>query len=116
MAKKIVGNTPPLKSTKDGIGRSLLMELCEDGQQMVKITKLHKKYTKLMFPEDNVGSKYLDDYVSPPPLRPATPLSRGPHNIRRRRRRRLEKQQKGAKLVHYVCAMGNMITKHERCS
>ena len=62
----IAGNRPPQLHTGDGgIGRSLLMELCESDQQMVKVTKLWKKNTELMFPEENDFSTYLDDYVNP---------------------------------------------------
>lgn len=42
------------------------MELCEDGQQMVKITHVHRKKTELMYPESGTGSGFIDDYVSPP--------------------------------------------------
>lgn len=66
MAEGIAGSTPRPRCTEEGIGMSLLMELCEDGQQLVKVTKLHKRNTELMFPEENAGFKYLDDYVSPP--------------------------------------------------
>lgn len=33
---------------------------------MVTVTKLHKKNTELLFPGADDGSKYLDDYVTPP--------------------------------------------------
>ena len=65
VAEGIAGPAPPMSSEEGGIGRSLLRELCEDGQQMVTVTKLHKKNIELLFPEENNGSKYLDDYVTP---------------------------------------------------
>lgn len=66
VAEGIAGTAPPVCNREGGIGRSLLRELCEEGQQMVTVTKLHKKNTELMFPEENNGSRYLDDYVTPP--------------------------------------------------
>ena len=66
VAEGIAGDAPPVPIEDRGIGRSLLRALCEEGQQMVTVTKLHKKNTELMFPEENAGSKYLDDYVTPP--------------------------------------------------
>ena len=65
VAEGIAGPAPPKCTTESGIGRSLLRELLEEGQQTVIVTKLHKKNTELMFPEANSGSKYLDDYVTP---------------------------------------------------
>ena len=59
----------PTTPAEESIGRSLLRELCEEGQQMVTVTKLHKKNTELMFPRENEGSKYLDDYVTTPAFR-----------------------------------------------
>jgi hypothetical protein len=65
----IVGSTPPLRSTECDTCRNLLKELCEDDQKTVKVTKLHKKYTDLMFPQWNACSMYLDDFVvSPAPI------------------------------------------------
>ena len=66
VAEGIAGSKPPPKDTEGGICRSLLLELCKDGQQTVKVTKLHRKGIYLMFPEDNAHSAFLDDYVSPP--------------------------------------------------
>lgn len=62
----IAGDKPVHPHRGEGIGRSLLRDLCESDQQMVKVTKLHKKKTELMYPEDNALSKYLDDYMDPP--------------------------------------------------
>lgn len=62
----IAGGPPPPRSTDNNICRSLLLELCEDGQQTVKVTKLHKKYTDLMYPQGNASSMYLDEFVVPP--------------------------------------------------
>ena len=62
----IAGNKPPPSNTGEGIGRSLLQDLYESDQQMVKVTKLHKKKTELMFPEKTSVPMYLDDYVDPP--------------------------------------------------
>lgn len=42
------------------------MELCEDGRQMVMVTKMHKKCTELMYPDVTPCSKYLDDFATPP--------------------------------------------------
>lgn len=66
VAEGIAGNKPAPRHPEISIARSLLMELCEDGQQMVKITKLHRKNSEMMFPEDHAISAYLDDYVTPP--------------------------------------------------
>lgn len=66
VAEGIAGKAPPVCNTEASIARSLIRELCEEGQQMVTVTKLHKKNTELMFPEEHNGSKYLDDYVTPP--------------------------------------------------
>ena len=43
VAKGIAGTALPPKSPEENICRSLLRELCEDGQQHVKVTKIHKK-------------------------------------------------------------------------
>ena len=48
------------------IARSLLAELCEEGQQMVKLTRLLRKNSEMMFPEENAISTHIDDYVTPP--------------------------------------------------
>lgn len=66
VAEGIAGNKPPSRSREEGICQSLLMELCEDGQQMVKLTKVHKKNIELMFPDENASSKFLESYVVPP--------------------------------------------------
>lgn len=66
VAEGVAGSTPPPKYTGESIARTLLMELCEDGQQTVKVTKVHRKGTYLMFPEPNGHSQFLDDYVTPP--------------------------------------------------
>jgi hypothetical protein len=42
------------------------MELYEDGQQTVKVTKVLKKYTDLMYLQENASSMYLDDFIVPP--------------------------------------------------
>lgn len=33
---------------------------------MVQVTKLHKKYMDVMYPQGNASSMYLDDFVVPP--------------------------------------------------
>lgn len=66
MAEGIAGGPPSRHNISEGIFRSILQELCEDGQQMVQLTKLYRKNTELLFPEDNASSKYLEDYVCPP--------------------------------------------------
>ena len=83
VAEGIAGGAPPPKSPEDGMCRSLLMELCEDGHQMVKVTKVHKKNTELMFPDENACFEFLDDYATAPPpqTRLATHLLLGPHGI-----------------------------------
>ena len=66
VAEGIVGSTPPPRKTKGGTCQSLLAELCDDGQQMVRVTKLHQKNTELMIPDANANALYLNDNVSPP--------------------------------------------------
>ena len=66
VAEGIAGCAPSRHSTEEGNVRSFLEELCEDGQQMVRVTKVYRKNTELLFPDDNTRSKYLDDYVCPP--------------------------------------------------
>lgn len=66
VAEGIAGHPHRQHNPEDGICRSLLEELCEDGQQRVKVTKMYKKNSELMFPEHNERSKFLDDYVTPP--------------------------------------------------
>lgn len=61
-----IAGMAPCTPIEESIGRSLMRELCEEGQQMVTVTKLHKKNTELMYPGENDGSKYLDDYVTTP--------------------------------------------------
>ena len=70
----IVGGAPPPTHHEDGMCRNLLMELCEDGQQTVKVTKVHKKNTEFMFPKENACSEFLDDYATPPPPAPSDTL------------------------------------------
>jgi hypothetical protein len=66
VAEGIAGGTPPPKASAAGVGMSLLMELCDSGKQMVKVTHIHKKGQIVMYPEDNAGLPYLDDYMTPP--------------------------------------------------
>lgn len=66
MAEGIAGSAPAPSRTEGGPCRSLLMELCEDGKQTMKVTKIHKKCTALMFPDENGSAVYLDDCVVPP--------------------------------------------------
>lgn len=66
MAEGYAGDTPTNKSAAEGISISMLQTLCEEGKQMVKITKIHRENTELMFPDRDARSKFLDDYVSPP--------------------------------------------------
>lgn len=66
VAEGIAGGPPPPKDPDQSICQSLLMELCEEGQQMVKVTQVHKKCILLMYPDGNASSEYLDDVVSPP--------------------------------------------------
>ena len=49
MAEGIVGHPHQHHNANDGIGRSLLEELCEDGQQMVKVTKMYKNTLSFCF-------------------------------------------------------------------
>ena len=65
VAAGIAGSAPPPRSPEESICTSLLRRLCEDGQQHVKVTKMHKKNTELMFPEGDGCSQFLDDYVTP---------------------------------------------------
>ena len=66
VAEGVAGSTPAQRSAEGGLARSLLMELCEDGQQMVQVTKVHKKNTELMYPEETAMSAYLDEFLTPP--------------------------------------------------
>jgi hypothetical protein len=67
VAEGYAGPSPAEITRERGlICRSLLMELCDDGKQTVKVTKLWKKNCPVMFPEENPESKHLDDYVIPP--------------------------------------------------
>lgn len=66
MAEGIAGNTPTPRAAEDASCRSLLMELCEDGKQMLKVTKIHRKNVDLMFPDRDAHAKFLDDIVVPP--------------------------------------------------
>ena len=43
VAEGIVGSAPTPQDNEGGIARTLLVELCKDGKQMVKVTKVHKK-------------------------------------------------------------------------
>lgn len=70
-----IAGMAPCTPIEESIGRSLMRELCEEGQQMVTVTKLHKKNTELMYPGENDGSKYLDD------LRNHTRLQQHKHNV-----------------------------------
>lgn len=66
MAEGVAGDTPPITSGEDSTFATLLHDLCEDGKQMVKVTKILRKNTELLYPGDNEVSKFLDDYVDPP--------------------------------------------------
>lgn len=66
MAEGIAGLPYQSNIADVGIARSLLEELSEDGRQTLKVTKVHKKNTELLFPEEDDCTKYLDDYVTPP--------------------------------------------------
>jgi hypothetical protein len=43
-----------------------MLELQEDGRQLVKVTKVHRKNTKLMHPELTPWARYIDDFTTPP--------------------------------------------------
>jgi len=66
VAEGIAGSAPVPGRTEGGACRSLLTELSEDGKQTVKVTKIHKTRTDLMFPVEGGPSRYLDDYIVPP--------------------------------------------------
>jgi hypothetical protein len=66
VAEGVAGCAAGQRNGEESIARSLLMELCEDGKQMVKITKMHKKNTELMYPEENAMSSFLDEFLTPP--------------------------------------------------
>lgn len=66
IAEGIAGNAPPPRRTDGGICSSLMLELCEGGKQMVKVTFVYMKNTPVMYPEMCDGSRLIDDYVSPP--------------------------------------------------
>ena len=65
MAEGIAGSAPPLQDIGGGIGCTILMELCEDGKQMVKVTKVHKKNVEVMYPDPNAGPEYLEHFATP---------------------------------------------------
>lgn len=66
VAEGVAGNQPTSKTGEDNIARSLLQDLCEDGRQTVKVTKILRKNTELIYPDDaDKLSKLLDDYVAP---------------------------------------------------
>ena len=66
MAKGIAGSAPAATDNGGGIARTLLMELCEDGKQLVRVTKVHKKNIQLMYPELNAELQHLEDFTTPP--------------------------------------------------
>lgn len=66
VAEGIAGGLPTPKNSAANTCMSLLMELCDPGKQMVKVTCIHKKGTIVMYPEDNAGAPYVDDYMTPP--------------------------------------------------
>ncbi len=66
VAEGVAGGAPAPHRTEGGIGRSLITALFEEGQQTVKVTKVHKKNTELMFPDKEKKPQFLDDYVNPP--------------------------------------------------
>jgi hypothetical protein len=67
MAEGIAGGAVGMNNIAEGTVRSFLEELCDDGQQRVTLTKMYRKNTELLIPDDNARSKYLEDYVCPPP-------------------------------------------------
>lgn len=66
MAEGIAGITTTRRSPQDASCRSLLAELCEEGKQMLKLTKIHRKNTLLMFPDEDAQAKVLEQFVDPP--------------------------------------------------
>jgi hypothetical protein len=64
VAEGIAGRAPPQPNTETNIAQSLLMELCEDGKQLVEVTKVHKKNVPLMFPAADEELQCLDYYVA----------------------------------------------------
>lgn len=66
MAEGIAGTTPQASNAEGGICRTLMLELCDDGKKMVKVTKMLRKNTRLMFPEDIPWALLLDNYLAPP--------------------------------------------------
>lgn len=67
VAEGIAGSRPPPRNIEGSIARTLLMELCEDdGKQTVKVTKVLRKSTFVMHPEDNPLSQFIDGYATPP--------------------------------------------------
>jgi hypothetical protein len=66
VAEGIAGGAAGTNNTAEGTVRSFLEELCDDGQQRVTLTKMYRKNTDLLIPDNNARSKYLDDYVYPP--------------------------------------------------
>lgn len=65
VAEGIAGGAPSRHSIGDGSGSSFLEDLCNEGQQMVKVTKVYKKNTELMYVENRQCAKFLDEYVTP---------------------------------------------------
>lgn len=61
----MAGGPPKADIPEGGAARSFLMRLCEDGQQMVNVTKMYKKNVAVMYPDMDAGLQYLDQYASP---------------------------------------------------
>lgn len=62
----IAGGAPQPRTIEGSVCRTLLMELFDEGNQTVQVTKIHRKNTDLMHPVGNASSMYLDDFVVPP--------------------------------------------------
>ena len=65
VAEGIAGSAPAAVDNGLNIAQTLLMELCEDGKQLVRVTKVHKKNVQLMYPDLNAKLQHLEDFTTP---------------------------------------------------
>lgn len=66
MAEGIARDPPHAQYTGPNVSRSLILNLCEDGKQLVQVTKVYEKKVAIMYPPQSTVIEYLDDYANPP--------------------------------------------------
>lgn len=66
VAEGIAGGAPPTYDPVTGNDCSYMMKLCEEGQQYVTVTRVHKKKVELMFKHVNSKIRNLDEVVAAP--------------------------------------------------